>query len=634
MKRLVIGLIVVSLLMGLFVNFGSVSFAQKKYNEAPMLAELVKQGKLPPVEQRLPEEPLVYKEGEEVLAGDMKLEIGKYGGTLRIVNPGSPGGGEWWAISREPLLTQSGLGEPGKKPRGNVFKGFDMSKDAKVFTFYLRKGMKWSDGEPVTTEDVRFAYEDVLLNQELRPTFPAWLANADGTPFKLEIVDKYTFRVIFKDPYVLFPYTLSLHWQTWDSGPLLQPSHYMKKFHIKYTPLDKLQPLLKKHGFGDKEWTRLYWLYAWNGWGIGDTRIGCPTLAPYVLVDMPTPQVAILRRNPYYWKVDAAGNQLPYIDEIRADTIARIDMLPMKIIAGEVDLARETVAMKDIALYKENEAKGGYRVKLLKLHTTVPITFNYSNPDLVWRKIVWDRRFREALNLAINRKEIIDAVYHGFASPPKIVPSEYNPTKANQLLDRMGLNKRDAEGWRLRPDGKRMELLIETSALSVEFIPICELLVDYWRAIGIYTTMKYVDRALLSERVGANQTQVLVHWWFDIDVIRHNPIMIDWVALNSRSTVSVGFWEWYTSDGKKGLEPPAAIKPVFTLYKKMRTASTLTEIKRYLEAWQKAIHDTIFLIVPVEEITVPLIVNERLGNVPEKGYQILANFAAEILFYR
>jgi len=137
MRRILVGLMIISLLTSLFFSFGSVSFAQKKYNEAPMLAELVKAGKLPPVEQRLPEEPLVYKEGEEVLAGDIKLEIGKYGGTLRIVNPGTPGGGEWWAISREPLLTQSGLGEPGKKPRGNVFKGFDMSKDANKSIYFL-----------------------------------------------------------------------------------------------------------------------------------------------------------------------------------------------------------------------------------------------------------------------------------------------------------------------------------------------------------------------------------------------------------------------------------------------------------------------------------------------------------------
>lgn len=639
MKKFLAILISISLLASLFLSFGNVSFAQRtrtpvRYNEAPMLAELVKAGKLPPVEQRLPEEPLVYRDGEEIPAEDMKLEIGKYGGTLRIVNPGSPGGGEWWAISREPLLNQTGFGEPGKKPRGNVFKDFDMSRDAKVFTFYLRKGMKWSDGAPLTTDDVRFAYEDVLLNPELTPVFPSWLANEDKTPCKLEIIDKYTFRLVFKNSYGLLPYILSLHWNTWDFGPLIQPSHYMKKFHIKYTPLDTLRPLLRKHGLGDKEWSRLYWLYSWGGWGIGDTKIGCPTLAPYVLVDMPTPQVAILRRNPYYWKVDAAGNQLPYIDEIRADTVVRVDMIPLKIIGGEVDFVRETVAMKDIALYKENEAKGGYKVKILKLHSLIPISFNYSNPDEGWRRVIWDRRFREALNLAINRKEIIDAVYKGFASPSKITPSEYNPTRANQLLDAMGLNRRDAEGWRLRPDGKRMEILIETSGLAADFIPICELLVENWRAIGIYTTMKYVERGLLSERVGANQTQVVVTWWADLPVIERNPFMMQWSVLGATSTVSIGFWEWHATRGEKGLEPPPAFKPIFTTFWKMTSARTPAEIKRYLETWKKTIHDTLFFLVPVEDVMVPLIVNERLGNVPEKGFQIMANFAGEILFYR
>jgi len=634
MKRFLVGIVVLGLVLSVFAGFGSISFAQKKYNEAPMLADLVKQGKLPPVEQRLPEEPLVYKEGVEIPAGDVKLEIGKYGGTLRIVNPGAPGGGEGWGISREPLLNQPGFGQPGKKPDGNVLKGFDMSKDAKTFTLYLRKGMKWSDGEPVTTEDVRFAYEDVLLNKELTPTFPVWLANLDGTPFNLEIVDKYTFRVIFKESYGLFPYTLSLHWQTWDSGPLLQPSHYMKKFHIKYTSQEQLQPLLKKNGLSEKEWARLYWLYAWEGSTLGDTKIGCPTLAPYVLVDMPSPQVGILRRNPYYWKVDAAGNQLPYIDEVRADSVTRSDMVPMKIMGGEVDLARQAVSIKEVALYKENEAKGGYKVKILKFHCPIPITFNYSNPDPVWRKIVWDKRFREALNLAINRKEIIDAVYNGFASPSRITPSEYNPAKANQILDSMGLNKRDSEGWRLRPDGKRMELLIETYASSTDFVPMCELLVENWKTIGVYTTMKYVDSSLLSQRVRANQTQVIVSFWLDLPVIQGNPYMIGGVVFNSPTKISMGFYEWYNSYGKKGVEPPATIKPIFTIPQKMRSTTSPMEIKKYLETWEKAVHDSLFWIIPVEDVMIPLIVNERLGNVPDKGYQIMANFAGEALFYK
>src|SRR5699024_6978241 len=133
---------------------------------------------------------------------------------------------------------------------------------------------------------------------------------------------------------------LSLHWQTWDSGPIIQPSHYMKKFHIDYTSLDELKPLLKENGLEGDEWYRLFSLYSWGGGGISETKIGCPTLASYVLKEMPSAEVGILKRNPYYWKVDAEGNQLPYIDEIRASTVASVDMLPMELMGGKADLAR------------------------------------------------------------------------------------------------------------------------------------------------------------------------------------------------------------------------------------------------------------------------------------------------------
>jgi len=634
MRKFFVGLVSVIVAFTLVFGVIPISFAQKNYKEAPMLAELVKAGKLPPVEERLPEEPLVYKEGVEIPEGDIKLEIGKYGGTLRIVNQGSPGGGEWWSINREPLLIMPGLGQPGMKPIGNVFKGFDMSKDAKTFTFYLRKGMKWSDGEPVTTEDVRFAFEDVLLNKELTPTLPERILNLDGTPPKLEIIDKYTFKLTFKDPYGLFPYILSNHWDTYDSIPLLVPSHYMKKFHIKYTPLEKLQPLLKKHGLGEKEWARLYSLYSYSGWGIGDTKLGCPTLAPYVLESMPSAQVAILKRNPYYWKVDAAGNQLPYIDEIRADTVASVDMIPMKIVAGEVDLARQVVSAKELPFYKENETKGGYKVVLLKEHQPLSIFFNYSYPDPVWRKIVWDRRFREALSLAINREEIIDAVYNGFASPSKIASTEYNPKEAEQILDSIGLNKRDADGWRLRPDGKRMEIIIQTCEVSDEWMTATPIVVDNWKKVGIYTTMKADPDALLHERARRNETQARIIGYFDLYAMEGNPSSIEFYLLRDAWATPIGFLDWYNSGGKKGVEPPAAFKPIFTIYQKMRTTRSFHEIKGYLESWKKALNDSLFAIIPVEDLGIPLIVSSKLGNVPEKGYQIVANFAGEIFFYK
>jgi peptide/nickel transport system substrate-binding protein len=563
-----------------------------------------------------------------------QLDIGTYGGTLRMVNPGSPGGGENWALSREPLLNQPGFGIPGEKPFGNVLKDFDISDEGKTFTFYMREGMKWSDGEPLTTEDVRYAYEDVLLNQELTPAFPTWMRNNDGTPCEIKIVDEYTFQIKFKDSYGLFPYTLSLHWQSWDSGPIIQPAHYMKQFHIKYTPIEDLKPLLAKNELGDTEWYRLHSLYSWGGGGLAETRVGCPTLSAYVLEEMPSAQVAILRRNPYYFKVDAKGQQLPYIDELRADTVTSVDMLPMKIMGGEVDLARQAVSINEVALYKENEAKGGYAVKLLKFHAPIPITFNYSNPDAEWTKVLLDNRFRAALNLAINRKEIIDAVYNGFASDSKITPAEYDLNKANALLDEMGLDQKDAEGYRLRPDGKRMELLVETSAPSTDFVPMIELLVENWKDIGVFARLNQIDSTLLTTRSQANETQVIVSSWMDLPVAQGNPYMLDWVLNNDRYKVSQGYLDWYQSFGKNGTEPTEELKPLFTLYDQMKGSKDLGEIGAKMADWEKFMYDSTFLIVPVEDIMIPLVVNAKLGNVPENGYQIMANFAAEVMYYK
>jgi len=178
-----------------------------------------------------------------------------------------------------------------------------------------------------------------------------------------------------------------------------------------------------------------------------------------------------------------------------------------------------------------------------------------------------------------------------------------------------------------------MELLIETSAPATDFIPMIELLVEYWKNIGIYTTMKQVESSLLSSRVQANETQVIVSSWFDLPVAQGNPYMLEWVFLNDRYKVSDGFHKWYTRFGKEGIEPPDSLKPVFELYRKMRASKSFEEIGIHMDEWEKAMHDSLFLIVPVEDVMIPLIVSNRIKNVPEKGYQIMANFAGEVLFY-
>ncbi|RLE09492.1 hypothetical protein DRJ00_04085, partial [Candidatus Aerophobetes bacterium] len=243
---------------------GATSALAMKYNESPMLKTKVAAGLLPPVEERLPEEPMVVGPGVLVPKGNLDFEIGQYGGTLRSVQPDPEWNPDIFVMCDEPLLCAPGiLGSDidGSVPiKGNIVDDFKVSDNYKVFTFHLRKGLKWSDGHPVTTEDVLFAYEDVLLNEKLTPIFPQWLRAAnkpDGEPMKLEVIDDYTFRIKFAEPYGGFLDQLAiLFWKGYTD--LIKPKHYLKNFHVRYTPLEKLEPLIKEEGLAKGEWWTLF----------------------------------------------------------------------------------------------------------------------------------------------------------------------------------------------------------------------------------------------------------------------------------------------------------------------------------------------------------------------------------------
>ena len=177
MKRYIVGLVVLSLVFSMFVGFGSVSFAQKKYNEAPMLAELVRAGKIPPVEERLPKKPFVVGPGVLLPKGDLDFEIGRYGGTMRLIHHMPDLELSFFIMNNEPLVSCPGI--TGTNIQGNIVESYKVSPDWKTFTFKLREGLKWSDGVPVTTEDVQFTYEDFLLNEQLTPFFPTYLRSGN-----------------------------------------------------------------------------------------------------------------------------------------------------------------------------------------------------------------------------------------------------------------------------------------------------------------------------------------------------------------------------------------------------------------------------------------------------------------------
>jgi len=616
-----------------------------EFKEAPMLAELVKQGKLPPVKERLPENPVVLTQAwNEIPSEDMQLEIGKYGGTIRFADPATEGGSapEMWCFSNEPLLVTPGIDTLGGAEKGllkgNVFESYEASQDNKVFTFHMRKGLKWSDGDPVDTEDVRFHFEDYMFNEELVPSVPAWFrvnGKANGEPGKVEILDDYTFTVTFPEPYPIFPIYIANRWN--NPSLMLTPSHYMKKFHIKYTSLDELKPLLKENSFEENEWFKLYAQKQSGSGQMGAAALDYPKLEPWIYKGQPAQGVFVFERNPYYFKVDAAGQQLPYIDRIECHWITDLKGQTMKIIAGEVDFAVNRTNVIDFPIFKENEANGGYNVTILKQHVTPTDVFlNLTHPDPVWRQVVRDLRFRQALNYAINREHIIEAVQLGYGSLPTKakVPFEYNPDKANKLLDEMGLDKRDSEGYRLGPDGKRFVIPFEIAIWTVGSDKVTELVAQYWRDVGIYTTMKVIDMGLANTRRQANDIKAQ-NFWLDWAVIWDQNPSAYHVSLNQVMNDWGILWKnWHFSGGKEGEEPPPEVKQFIAKMEEVIETGDDVARRKAMDEVFKLLYDNIFFF-PIAESGYPMIYNKKLGNIPTKTmYGITAAYSGEQFFYK
>jgi len=625
----VIRKLTVVLLTGVICLIGVTSALAVKYNEAPMLRVKVAAGELPPVEERLPLEPMVLSaEWNGVPKENIDFEIGQYGGTLRTVRADPNWGPDIWGMNNEPLLSSPGL--QAENIRGGVLKDFEVSEDQKVFTFHMREGLKWSDGVPVTTEDILFTYEDFLMNEKLTPILRSWMKSnnrSDGEPMKLDVVDDYTFRISFTEPYGGFPAHLStIEWKGYTE--LLKPKHYLKQFHPRYVPLEKLEPLIKEEKLAKGEWWTLFHIKDIINWEFTNPRaMGFPVLSPWLMVKT-TPTVVTYERNPYYFKVDTQGNQLPYIDRLRDDCVANVDMSSMKVIAGEVDFLQEHVKLPNLALYKENAEAGGYRVVMLDWQfAPVDISYNCTYPDPVWRKIVRDVRFRKALSMAINREEIIDAVYFGFAELPTIIPSVYDPQKANQLLDEIGLDKRDAEGYRLGPDGKTFVIPIETSKLGTDYVPVTELVIEHWKEVGIKATLKVIDIGLWFARDSANELKATVRW-------DHLPL---WWGLSAwpDSLGSCGMlWNvWYLTNGKEGEEPPKVEKEFFDLLHRLVVVSP-QEREELIKKFRDLFYENLFFTPTTQKAKCPLIVSKKLGNVQHTGFAITANFAGEQFFFR
>ena len=586
------------------------------YGESPMLRTLVEQGKLPPVQQRLPEKPAVVQPYEKT---------GVYGGTMRTITPTLENLDEAGFMVLEPLLRFVG---DGVRILPNVVTHWEMSKDAKSITLFLRKGMRWSDGVPVTVEDVLFAWYDIIRNEDINPPslLPAEF-KAGGKPMEVERVDDFTFRLVFAEPYGAVTYALT---RTIDAQSLLQPKHYLKHYHPKYTPMKEIMAEARQAGFAN--WFELFRSVNYPSRLTGRlsprTPPDFPTIGAWHVAEVPSTGHAILQRNPYYWKIDPEGNQLPYIDRIHSTYIGGLGARNLQYISGNVDLAAWFTRLENTPLFLSNRRKGGYKVYFWRENqgTRVAYYFNQTHRDPVLRKIFQDRRFRIALSLAIDRKEINDIVYFGKCMPrqdtvdrvcsffqPDLETAyvQYDPDQANRMLDEMGLKRKGVGGWRHRPDGRQLTLYLDLFNWE-PYMKTAQLVQEYWREVGVVLNWRIVSGSLQTERVLGNSH----------DLVGYSNGLATDVMVLSIPLLGIDLWaplwaKWLRTEGEQGEEPPQQITDAYRAWQDLRRTPDPQERIRLGKKLVRTKSDNLWGIGTVGAVLNPIIVSNRLHNVPQ-----------------
>lgn len=537
--------------------------------EAPMLVDRVDAGDLPPLEERLPNEPLVVETVEEA---------GQYGGELisAILGP-SEAIQLFRIVGYETLVRWTPDWDPEVIP--NIARAVEASDDAREFTFTLREGMRWSDGEPLTADDLVFTQNDIRNNTEL---FPEQATNQ----LRAEKVDDYTVRMSFDEPNGLFLQDLARLGGA-GSGLVtggIAPRHYLEQFHADYG--DSVDELVSEAGAAD--WVELLQnkLDLWSNPDL-------PTLNPWIItMAVGEGERVRLDRNPYYWKTDPDGRQLPYIDHVTYELIADDETILLRVLAGEIDFQLRPVnALANKPVLARDREAGDYDFfdAIPANMNTMALCLNLSHQNEVVRDIFRSKDFRIGLSHAINRPEIIDAVYQGQGEPWQCAPrpdsSLYNEELAKQYtefdtdlaaehLDRV-VPDVDGDGWRLRPDGERISITIEfATGIWPDYPDALELVQQYWRAVGVHTNVRGMDRSLFLERCEGSEHDAGV-WQGSgglTDVILAPRFYVPIIGGNAAYATS--WTQWYQSDGESGEEPPEPMRRQMELYDTQVQATT------------------------------------------------------------
>ncbi len=588
------------------------------YHEAPVLAARVAAGTLPPVAQRLPEMPLVVQPVEHV---------GHYGGTWRMAVQG----GSDSLVERTLGYTRLVRWKPDwSDVTPDLAESYTVSPDARDYVFKLRRGLKWSDGQPFTVDDLMFWYQDVLMNKELTPAIPAWLGTGDH-PLTVEKIDDITVRFAFAQPNGMFLKNLAT---VLGSDMLAAPRHWLQQFHKKYNP-DGVAKLVAAAGAPD-------WVNLFNG-KIGPSTtanrwrsLGRPVLNPWMLTVpyVGTTQV-VAERNPYFFKVDPAGNQLPYIDRVTFDVVGDSQALVLKAVNGEIDMQSQGLGSIDArSTLVDNQKVGGYHLfKAIPAYSNaLLINLNETDKAPALRQFLANHDVRAALSQAINRDELNELIFAGQAQPYQAAPrpgtalydetlakqyTQFDPDAANALLDKAGYAKKDADGFRLGSDGKRLSITIDTSTTRKYQVDALEMIKDYWRTVGVEMQARVVQDSLIFARLQANDEDGVV-WIGGGGYDQLGLLDPKWYFPHEFQSSFATAWGIYYQDPKDPhAEPPSApalkqMKLYDQLLERSSTADQLAVMKQILAITR----DQFYVIGTNMAPDNYGIVSNRLHNVP------------------
>jgi len=579
--------------------------------ETPYFAEAVASGKLPPVLQRIP--------GEPALA---ELEnLGRPGGDLRMLMASAKDSRMMVVYGYARLVAYT----PGLAIVPDMLLAVDV-EEGRIFTLHLRPGHKWSDGQPFTAEDFRYWFEDMAGNKELSPSGLPIQLLVDGQPPKFEVLDQTTVRYTWAKPNPLFLPALAAP----DPVFIYAPSQYLKQFHEKYADKDKLAELVKAEGMHN--WAAL--LTKRSSMYHNDNP-KLPTLDPWVLKTKPPADRIVFERNPYYYRVDGAGHQLPYLDRVIFN-IADSKIIPAKTGAGESDLQARYLRFDDYTFLKAGESAGDYHVRLWRTGPGSQLALypNLNVNDPVWRKIIRDVRFRRALSLAIDRHEINQALYFGLAIEGQntVLPqsplfraeyraySNFDIVAANKLLDEIGLTERDSDGMRLLPDGRPASIIVEDSGESTEKSDVLELIRDSWRRIGIQLYTKPAQLTLFRRRVFSGETLMSIDKGIENGLATAAMSPAEFAPTAQEQLEWPKWGEYAETQGHSGERPdlPEAAKLKELYLSWLATTSEEDQARIWhemLQIWS----DQVFSIGLIAGVLQPVVVNDRLKNVPSEG---------------